>query len=69
MLGVVGMVTTLIFLVLFVIVVKLFGRAEKELPSRPPQNHDVEPEPMSDEEYFLVQRGQGEVYDTYDRLC
>lgn len=68
-LGVFGMVTTLMLLVLFVIAVKLFGRAEKELPSRPPQNHDVAPEPMSDEEYFLVQRGQGEVYDSYYRLC
>ena len=43
----------------------------KQAPSQlPPINYDVEPnETLSNEECFLSRRGEGEVYDSYYRLC
>jgi len=81
LLGVVEMATLIFFVGAIIFLAWLFGsdhskpespykyEAKNEPPQLPPLNYDVEPEPMSDEEYFLSRRGTGEIYDTYDRLC
>lgn len=74
------MATLIFFVGAIIFLAWLFGSDHKsespyryevknEPPQLPPLNYDVELEPMSDEEYFLMQRGQGEVYDSYYRLC
>ena len=68
MLGVVAMLAALLFFVGGVIFLAwLFGSSDDKPEVKPPI---ITPavEPMSDEDYFLTQRGQGEVYDSYYRL-
>lgn len=70
MLGVVIVLAALIFFVGGVIFLAwIFGSSDKPAVKDEPPIIITPDEPLSEEEYFLMQRGQGEIYDTYDRLC